>query len=432
MFMIWIWYIFAAFVVWQGWQSLRGGFGFLRYVRDELSKPPSNYAPFASVIAPCRGVDQGLRQNLAALFEQDYPAYEIIFVTGDANDPACAFIEEARREAEKNHSRASAANFLQSRVVIAGRARGRSQKIHNLLAAIRETDARSEVFVFVDTDARPSSGWLRALVAPLADERVGAATGYRWFFPVRNAFPSHLRAAWNASIASALGADGRKNFCWGGSTAIRRETFERVRVADAWRGALSDDFALMRALHEADLPIHFVPQVLAASHEDCTLLELFEFTTRQMKITRVYAEHFWKLSLVGTLLFTSVFCVGVAILITRAALEQNFIAPLVFIALMFILGAGKALLRLRAVRLIFGERFPRGFSLVVTYAAQLTLWLVSAPLFAYNALAAACSRRILWRGIRYELKSPTETIIIGKDDSEMTSHESDSELSAEV
>jgi len=37
---------------------------------------------------------------------------------------------------------------------------------------------------------------------------------------------SHLRAVWNAAIASALGADEQKNFCWGGSTAIRRSTFE--------------------------------------------------------------------------------------------------------------------------------------------------------------------------------------------------------------
>jgi len=29
-----------------------------------------------------------------------------------------------------------------------------------------------------------------------------------------------------------------------------------------------------------------------------------------------------------------------------------------------------------------------------------------------NAISAACSRRIEWRGINYELKSPTETVII--------------------
>jgi hypothetical protein len=33
-------------------------------------------------------------------------------------------------------------------------------------------------------------------------------------------------------------------------------------------------------------------------------------------------------------------------------------------------------------------------------------------LHLYNALAALFSRRITWRGITYELKSPTETVII--------------------
>ena len=39
-----------------------------------------------------------------------------------------------------------------------------------------------------------------------------------------------------------------------------------------------------------------------------------------------------------------------------------------------------------------------------------------AVLYLYNALAAALSRRITWRGITYELKSPTETVILSRDD----------------
>ena len=35
----------------------------------------------------------------------------------------------------------------------------------------------------------------------------------------------------------------------------------------------------------------------------------------------------------------------------------------------------------------------------------------------YNAAAAGLSRRITWRGISYELKSPTETSILGRVDS---------------
>ncbi len=114
--------------------------------------------------------------------------------------------------------------------------------------AVSKVDRQSEVFVFVDTDARPRSDWLRSLVAPLHDERIGAATGYRWFIPERGGFASHLRSVWNASIASALGEREDKNFCWGGSTAIRKATFEKLEVAERWHGTVSDDFTLTRVL----------------------------------------------------------------------------------------------------------------------------------------------------------------------------------------
>jgi hypothetical protein len=46
--------------------------------------------------------------------------------------------------------------------------------------------------------------------------------------------------------------------------------------------------------------------------------------------------------------------------------------------------------------------------------AQVTLWPLASVLYLYNGLAAAVSRRITWRGITYELKSPTETVILSR------------------
>jgi hypothetical protein len=39
---------------------------------------------------------------------------------------------------------------------------------------------------------------------------------------------------------------------------------------------------------------------------------------------------------------------------------------------------------------------------------------VTSALYAYNALAAAFSRRIVWRGIAYNLKSPEHTTLIAE------------------
>jgi cellulose synthase/poly-beta-1,6-N-acetylglucosamine synthase-like glycosyltransferase len=400
---MWLYYFSAALLILQALLSLRGGFRYLRYFRRELNRAPEGFTPHVSVIVPCRGVDQGLRENLSSLFCQHYPAYEIVFVLEDRDDSALEVIEEVRRTWE--HARQPT-----SRVVFAGRAQDCGQKVHNLRAAVAQVSETSEVLVFVDSDARPQSDWLRSLVAPLADERIGAATGYRWFVTTeRGHLASQLRSVWNASIASALGEDARRNFCWGGSTAIRRETFMRLHVLEEWRGALSDDFALTRALQRARLPIKFVPACLVASHDGCTWRELFEFTTRQLKITRVYAPHLWRVVLISNLIFCAVFYGGVIASATRIMRGESFALPLAFVISVFALGACKAQLRLAAVKRVLAREGSR--ITIASRLAHLTLWTLTAVLYLYNAVAAF-SRRITWRGIAYEMKSPTETLVV--------------------
>jgi cellulose synthase/poly-beta-1,6-N-acetylglucosamine synthase-like glycosyltransferase len=202
-----------------------------------------------------------------------------------------------------------------------------------------------------------------------------------------------------------------KNFCWGGSTAIRRSTFEACRVMDYWRGAVSDDFAMTRALHDAKLPIKFVPQCLTPSFEDCSSGELLEFTTRQLKITRIYAAHLWKSVFVGSAVFVITFFGGIVLLISRAAVGHSFLTLLFLLLIMFAMGAIKSHLRLRAVTLAIADQtMPSATSTV----AHVTLWPFASALYLYNAIAAAFSRRITWRGITYELKSRSETVVVSQ------------------
>jgi cellulose synthase/poly-beta-1,6-N-acetylglucosamine synthase-like glycosyltransferase len=397
-----IYYFFAALVILQGFSSLRGGFRFLAYIKEQLAIPRSEFTPYVSIIAPCRGLDQGLRENLAALFQQDFPAYEIVFVTDHKKDPSLAVIESLRREFADLSS-------VKVQTVIAGPAENRGQKVHNLLAAVEQADPASDVLVFVDSDARPAVNWLRSLVAPLADESVGAATGYRWFIPEHGGLFSHIRSLWNASIASALGANREKNFCWGGATAIRRARFHKLKITEHWDGALSDDFAMTRALQAAHLPIHFVPQCLTVSEEDCGLREMLEFTTRQMKITRVYARHLWLTVLIGSLFFCIVFYTGLVTSILNAIYGGPFIVSGILVAMMFALGAGKSYVRLCALALALPAQ-RKGIWLGAW--VHLLLWPVTSALYIYNCDEARRSRRITWRGITYELKSPTKTVII--------------------
>jgi ceramide glucosyltransferase len=400
-----IFYVFAAIVIWLGILSVRNGFSFAAYVRREIALPLPDFTPFVSVIAPCRGLEDGLRENIAAVFQQKYPSYEILFVTDRADDPALGLIEEV------GHAYADA-RYPVTRCVVAGPATESGQKVHNLRSAVLEVDPRSEVLVFVDTDGRPHPGWLRSLVGPLVDERLGASSGYRWFIPLKGGLASHLRSVWNASIASALGKRGDKNFCWGGSTAIRRSTFDQLRIRERWRGSVSDDFTMTRVLQEVGLPIHFVPTCLVAAFDQCTPRELLEFTNRQLKITRVYAPHLWKPVLIGSLLFCTVFFGGLALALARGLLGLPYTVPLVIVFLIYALGAAKAFIRLRAVSVAvvdYQEQLSR------TLPAQMLLWPLASALFLINAVTAACSRRIRWRGITYDLKSPTEAVIISRE-----------------
>lgn len=404
-FLMFIFYFFAVILLFLSYKSFRGGIDYLNYFRRELSKPKSDFTPFVSVIAPCRGIDQELEENLVALFRQDYPRYEIIFVVDDENDLSVPTIEKVRKDFY--HRDTEAQRF--SKIVFAGKAVDSSQKVHNLRRAVLEVSDESKIFVFVDSDARPAEDWLRNLIAPLQNEAIGAASAYRWFIQNSGGFATHFRSVWNASIASALGANLKSNFCWGGSTAIRREMFEKLEMREKWRGTLSDDFAVTRAMKEAGLQIYFVPQCLTASVEDCTFRELLEFTTRQMKITRVYAPHLWKQSFIGSFIFNLVFLWGLLIITLYPVNEFAFWFALVSLILVSAFSIGKSWLRLNAVKLVlkdYKKELDRQFW------TQNTLWIFSPALFFYNCVCALLSRKILWRGIVYELKSPTETVII--------------------
>ena len=168
---------------------------------------------------------------------------------------------------------------------------------------------------------------------------------------------------------------------------------------------------MTRALRASHRTIKFVPQCLTPSFEACSFHELVEFTTRQMKITRVYAPHLWKPVLLGSAIFVLVFFGGIGFVLARAMMGFSFALPLVLLMIIFLMGAMKSHLRLRAVTTIVTDK--RACSPGSTMA-HLTMWPLASALYLYNTVAAAISRRITWRGIVYELKSPNETVIVSR------------------
>ena len=209
-----------------------------------------------------------------------------------------------------------------------------------------------------------------------------------------------------------MGSDTTKNFCWGGSTAIRRATFERLKISERWRGTVSDDFLVTRVLKEANQPVHFTPNCLVPSVGDCDFKELLEFTTRQIKITRVYASHLWLPLLLGSALFTIVFFGGLILLIVQFLSGLRPLILPIILVILYALGAAKAFIRWRAVSIPLANYRA---AMRRDLAAHVLLWPFASVLYLYNAVVAGFSRRISWRGITYELKSPNEAVIISRD-----------------
>ena len=275
-----LFYTIAALALFSGFWSVIQGYQWMKMVRRHSVRHPGFYAPRVALICPCKGMEPGLESNLRALVSQDYGSYEVFFVLARSEDSASSLVRKIAQS-----------SAVPAHVVIAGAAHNCGEKVNNLRVAVEQVPADFEIFAFADSDGRPGRQWLARLVAPLSDARLGAATTYRWTLPDRGGFWSALGAAWDASIVTMLGEHAH-NFCWGGGTAIRRSVFETTNISEYWKGALSDDWAITRALQSAGRQIVFVPEKLNSD----TTRHVFAYADRihepaNYNHARLLAEH---------------------------------------------------------------------------------------------------------------------------------------------
>jgi len=359
-----------------------------RFVRGRLKKPPPGSASRRILlVAPCKGLELGLEENLRPLLEQDHANYEVAFIVESEYDPACAAI---RRLIE--HSPTPA------RLIVAGRSRDHGQKVHNLLAATDDLPPRIEVLAFADSDARPAHNWLRTLTARLEDRAVGATTAYRVLVPVRCNLPALLLASLNSVIAGLFGPGGR-HVVWGGSWAVRRDVFEAISLRTAWHGTLSDDLVASRELRRAGLGIEFEPGCMTASPIDYGWRASFEFLRRQFVITRCYMPGWW----LGALAMVALAAVGFwgSVAGTGIALSRGTADAAVFATLgltLYGLGIIRALLRQQAARLYRPDLCPalRSVRRIELFAGPVLL-LVG----LLGLVSSVFTRRVKWRGNSY-------------------------------
>ncbi len=390
-------YIVAGLNLLLALWSLWGGFQWFTLARRSRLRHAGFYAPRVALICPCKGLEPGIDLNLSALTEQGYPSFEVFFVLARSDDPARSAVKFA-----------ADASPVPAHVVIAGKPVDCGEKVNNLRVAVEQLDLGFEVFVFADSDGRPDKHWLEHLVAPLHNPQLGAATSFRWWLPDRGGFWSAFGAAWDAGIATMQGAHNH-NFCWGGATAIRRATFEQTAVNTHWNGAVSDDWAMTRALRAAGRHIEFVPECLVPTIRDANLRGLLEFSNRQITITRVYAPRTWFEGLLFHLLYCAGFVLGLLLIVQAWMVGQLWLTTALILILVMLLVALKGLVRWLAVN----ELLPAWRHKLLSYAWA---WSLLAPLvpflYTINFIVSIFRRNIKWRGVRYRLISAGQTKIL--------------------
>jgi len=376
---LWFWF-FAGPALALAFLSLRGEGKRAAYVAGKLAEAPlaDTDLPPATVIVPVKGGDPGLRENLAALAAQDYPDYELMVVAHCAADIPAGVLP-ARVRIVLAHAEES----------------GTGAKVLNLRTGVRFARKDSALFAFADSDGRVSRTWLRALASPLADGRVGATTGYRWYAPEPPDFWSLLRSVWDAVIGGTFGP-GPNAFAWGGSMAIRRETFFAIHVPDFWRDTVSDDYALSDAVHRAGLRIVFAPGAMAVSAGRTSAREFLAWARRQLTITRVYRPRLWWTALAAHIFY----CGGMAAALV-ASIHGSRGAEWVLLAQLspgMLKGANRATLA-KAELPDYKAWFDR-------HAWVHTLWVpLGTWIWLIVLVASAFGNRIEWRGQRYRLKT---------------------------
>jgi cellulose synthase/poly-beta-1,6-N-acetylglucosamine synthase-like glycosyltransferase len=383
----------GAFNAAAGLYSIRASLRYRGYVRKVAAAAGRERGgdgaepPEVLLIVPCCGAEEDLERNLESLLTQSYPRYRVRFSVESRSDEAVPKIE---RLIERHPGMAD--------LVIAGPASRRSQKVQNLLAALEDRGA-VDVLAFADSDGRPQPDWLSKLVSPLQSTGVGVASSYRFYLPEPRTFSTLLRSVWNASVLTLLG-DHDRNFAWGGAMAIRAEVFERIGVAEAWKGTLSDDYALTHAVRSAGLEVVFVPGALVESRGNVGFLELCSWCARQIQITRVYWPSLFRVAAATNVLYCA--------FLVLAPLEGSAAATILF-GLVLLGSFWSGWIRAGAI----SDLVPRWRSDI-----RRNLWAyallvpVGSLLTVQGALRAIASRRVAWRGKVYEMISPRETSIL--------------------
>jgi cellulose synthase/poly-beta-1,6-N-acetylglucosamine synthase-like glycosyltransferase len=390
----WLWAaltLLAILALLANLASLRQGFLLQRGVRVGLRMAFGAYLPRAVVLLPVRGLDDGLDENVRALLAQEYPRYRVIVIPDRADDLGASRILALAPERPK----------VPVETVVSDSS-GMGGKVNALRTALGHLAPEDEVVVFADADIRPGADWLRQLVQPLADVTVGASTGFRWYVPPRPTFWSLVRSEWNAVSANVL-FDARRNYTWGGSSAVRVDHLPRLHLEERWRDVLSDDLIVTEAVRAAGLRIAYAPAALVATVEDADRASCVEWCLRQMMMATLYLPVVRRYAAAAFAVFDGAAILGIVSLVLASLLSLAYLIPAALFLVTFPATVAKASLRRRA----FLSASPSVTTLWRIPAWRAAIAALAVPwLMVWGLAKTRHQTTVRWRGRTYDVRDP--------------------------
>jgi len=239
---------------------------FLRQRLGEMSAPAQTLPP-VSILKPLKGVDPEIYQSFRSHCLQEYPDYEIIFGVSDPNDPAVASVRQLQNEFPARSIR----------LMVCPNILGANVKVSNLAQMVAE--ARHQHLLVNDSDIRVETDYLRRVMAPLANPKVGMVTClYRGV--AADTLGSRIESLgistdFCAGVLAARQLEHGLKFGLGSTMAFRRADLETIGGFESFADYLADDYELgnriaglglevnlSRVVVETNLPAYSLPQFL--------------------------------------------------------------------------------------------------------------------------------------------------------------------------
>lgn len=208
--------------------------------RRAVAGRPSDDWPAISVLKPLKGSDPDLLDNLRSLARQDYPRFELILGTADADDPALAAARTLQREMVVQRPE------LRIQVVTGAPDLGLNPKVSNLAHLTKS--ARYPWLLVSDADVRPGGEYLSTLaaetLAPGAPQLVSSLLAGRGEESVGAAMENLHFAGFVARGVAAADVFAGAPCVVGKSMLFSRRAFERVGGFPAVADVLAEDYVL--------------------------------------------------------------------------------------------------------------------------------------------------------------------------------------------